>query len=59
MSDKHEENERLAKAWYNEQRGRVVGNTKSWDELSLTDKVQIRIKVWDLYERMSQAWRKE
>ena len=33
--------EEVAKGWYNEQRGRLVGNTRSWDDLSAEAKVDI------------------
>ena len=33
--------ERIAKHWYTEQRGRVLGNTRDWDSLSQDEKWNI------------------
>jgi len=36
-----EQLEGIAKGWYNEQRGRFLGNTRAWDDLAADEKVQI------------------
>lgn len=48
--------EAVAKYWYTEQRGRVVGNTQDWDGLSVDQKNNIIEDVEDLLRQMKEAW---
>ena len=46
----------IAKRWYAEQRGRIVGNTVSWDQLSESRKINIIDAVIDALEVMEETW---
>lgn len=46
----------IAKRWYAEQRGRIVGNTVSWDQLSENRKLNIIDAVIDALEVMEESW---
>jgi hypothetical protein len=50
----------IAKTWYTEQRGRVNGNTRSWDELELFERINITDAVQETLEYMEEArqWKK-
>lgn len=50
---------RIAKAWYTEQRGRVLGNTTPWDELPNHVRWNIVASVEDSIETMKEAWEKK
>ena len=46
----------IAKRWYAEQRGRIVGNTVSWDQLSEDRKINIIDAVHGALEVMEESW---
>ena len=46
----------IAKRWYAEQRGRIVGNTVSWDQLSESRKINIIDAAIDALEVMEETW---
>ena len=48
--------ERIAKRWYTEQRGRIVGNTVSWDDLTPTDRFNVISCVESTLTVMRGAW---
>lgn len=48
--------EAVAKHWYTEQRGRVVGNTNDWASLPATAKEAVVEEVTDLLEYMEHLW---
>lgn len=48
--------EAVAKYWYTEQRGRVVGNTRDWDSLSVNQRQNIIEDVEDVLRQMKEAW---
>ena len=47
---------KIAKRLYTEQRGRVTSNTKSWDELSEDQRLDIVDDVECLMEDMEASW---
>ena len=51
--------EALAKHWFTEQRGKVVGNTKDWASLSSDEKLNIMDAVSETLEYMEEAWQWE
>jgi hypothetical protein len=48
--------EKLAKHWYTEQRGHVVGNTVAWDDLPMDARLNILDCVGETFETMEEAW---
>lgn len=51
-----EELEKIAKDWYTTQRGRIVGNTRAWEDLSQDEKLNIMDSVLEVLEYMEEAW---
>lgn len=47
----------ISKRFYNEQRGRIVGNTVPWHELTTDQQVIIMDEIIVLMETMSEVWR--
>lgn len=50
---REEDVERIAKEWYTTQRGRVVGNTRAWDDLDFFEKRVLIRKVRGLLNEMA------
>lgn len=48
--------ELVAKRWYAEQRGRINGNTRSWDQLTKDQQYNIMDTVMDTLETMEETW---
>lgn len=48
--------ETVARRWYNEQRGKRVGNTRSWEDLSRDEQLNIMDSVTETLEYMEEAW---
>lgn len=51
--------ESLAKYWFTEQRGKVVGNTKDWASLTSDEKLNIMDAVSETLEYMEEYWQWE
>jgi len=49
----------IVKEWYTTQRGRIIGNTVSWDELSLDVQQNIMDSALEVLELMEEAWQWE
>lgn len=50
--------ENIARRWYTEQRGRIVGNTVAWDELPMNQQLDIIDQVMSLLNYMRKAWKR-
>lgn len=48
--------EDMARKWYNEQRGYVMGNTRAWDDLDQLEKVRIITRVMRVHTVMKKTW---
>lgn len=48
--------EDLARKWYNELRGYVMGNTMAWDDLDQFEKVRIITRVMRVHTVMKKTW---
>jgi hypothetical protein len=51
--------EALAKHWYTEERGKIVGNTKAWDDIKPHERLNIMDAVSETLEYMEEAWQWE
>lgn len=49
--------EAVAKYWYTEQRGRVVGNTRPWDDLTKDQRANLVEDVEEVLETMRRTWK--
>lgn len=47
----------VAKRWYAEQRGRVNGNTRAWENLTYDQKLNILDVVHELLDVMEEVWK--
>lgn len=50
------DNINIAKTWYAEQRGRVNGNTRAWEDLTSDEQYNIIYAVADTLGYMKEAW---
>jgi hypothetical protein len=48
--------QKIAKRWYTEQRGRIVGNTPAWDDLTRFERASITNHVDLTLRTMQIAW---
>lgn len=46
----------VARRWYNEQRGKRVGNTRAWEDLSQDEQLNIMDSVSEVLEYMEESW---
>ena len=46
----------VSRRWYNEQRGKRVGNTRAWEDLSQDEQLNIMDSVSAVLEYMEESW---